>query len=162
MKPRICFLLATYFGFGLSKRAPGTVGSFATLPLAFSLAYVFGLPGIVIGVLAAFVIGIITVKEVLKTTPHDPGFVVIDEVAGQLLTFAPVAGYLQGNLHTATIYLVGFVLFRIFDIFKPQPVRWADRKILNAWGVMLDDIIAGVYAMLILYILFVFRLIPIL
>ena len=162
MKTRLCFLLATYFGFGWSKKAPGTVGSFATLPLAFVLAYFLGIWGIIAGVLLSFIIGILTVKEVLKTSPHDPGFVVIDEVAGQLLTFAPVASYLKDNLNAWTIYFTGFILFRIFDIVKPQPVRWADRNILNAWGVMLDDIIAGVYAMLILYILYVFRLVPIL
>lgn len=160
MKSRISFFLATYFGFGRSKKAPGTVGSLATLPLAFALAYYFGLWGIITGVLISFIIGIITVTEVLKTTPHDPGFVVIDEVAGQLLTFAPVAAFLQNNPRAWLTYLVGFILFRIFDIFKPQPVRWADRKILNAWGVMLDDIIAGVYAMLILYILQTFGMIP--
>lgn len=159
MRKRLSFWLATFFGFGYSRFAPGTVGSLATLPLAFLLAYFFGILGIISGVIISFIIGIAATAEVLKTTPHDPGFVVIDEVSGQLLTFAPVAAFLQGNLNSWGIYLSGFVLFRIFDIFKPQPVRWADRKILNAWGVMLDDIIAGIYAMLILYILFVFRII---
>jgi phosphatidylglycerophosphatase A len=85
--------------------------------------------------------------------------VVIDEVAGQLLSFATVAELLQHNTHAWLIYLCGFGLFRLFDIVKPQPVRWADRKILNAWGVMLDDIIAGVYATLILYIFVSFKII---
>lgn len=159
MKQRLSFWLATFFGFGYSKFAPGTIGSLATLPLAFALAYCWGFWGIIAGVVVSFTIGIIATAEVLKTTPHDPGFVVIDEVAGQLLAFAPVAAYLEGNLSAWKIYLCGFVLFRLFDIFKPQPVRWADRKILNAWGVMLDDIIAGIYAMLVLYILFVSRII---
>ena len=157
MKQRLAFWLATYFGFGNSKFAPGTVGSLATLPLAFVLAYNFGLQGIISGVVVSFVIGVLATAEVLKHTPHDPGFVVIDEVAGQLLTFASVAGFLQGRTTEALgVYLCGFVLFRIFDIIKPQPVRWADQKILNAWGVMLDDIIAGTYAMLILLILYKF------
>jgi phosphatidylglycerophosphatase A len=153
MKKRIYLLLATFFGFGFSKIAPGTVGSLATLPLAFVLAYFFGLPGIVIGVIVSFAIGVFVIKEILKNSPHDPGFIVIDETAGQLLTFAAVADFLQHNMNAWLVYIVGFILFRIFDITKPQPVRWADRKILNAWGVMLDDIIAGCYAMLILYIL---------
>lgn len=156
MKQRFSFLLATFLGIGYVKVAPGTIGSLITLPLAFVLAYFYGFIGIVCGALAAFIIGIASVKEVLKQTSHDPSFVVIDEVAGQLMTFAAVASHLQGNWHAWPLYLCGFILFRIFDIFKPQPVGWADRKILNAWGVMLDDIIAGVYAMLILYILFIF------
>ncbi len=156
MKRWVAFWLATFFGFGRSKIAPGTVGSLATLPLAFGLAYYTGVWGIVAGVVVAFFVGVAATKEVLKWTSHDPSFVVIDEVAGQLLTFAPLAAFLQGRADAWGVYLTGFVLFRIFDILKPQPVRWADKKVLNAWGVMLDDIIAGTYAMLILYILFIF------
>ena len=120
MKQRFSFLLATFFGVGYAKAAPGTIGSLVTLPLAFVLAYFHGLPGIVYGTLAAFVIGVLSVKEVLKQTPHDPSFVVIDEVAGQLMTFAAVASHLQGNWHAWPLYLCGFILFRIFDIFKPR------------------------------------------
>ena len=156
MKHQIAFFLATFFKVGNIKFAPGTFGSFATLPLAFILAYFHGLIGIITGSVIAFFIGVVVVKEVLKITSHDPSFVVIDEVAGQLLTFSLVANYLQYNTSSWKIYLCGFVLFRLFDIFKPQPVGWADKKILNAWGVMLDDIIAGIYAMIILYILFIF------
>jgi phosphatidylglycerophosphatase A len=159
MKKMIAFSLATFFGIGRSKYAPGTAGSLATLPLAFVLAYFYGLWGILAGVILSFVVGVIATAEVLKYTPHDPGFVVIDEVAGQLLSFATVAELLQHNTHAWLIYLCGFGLFRLFDIVKPQPVRWADRKILNAWGVMLDDIIAGVYATLILYIFVSFKII---
>ena len=153
MKKSLSFLIATYLGFGYSKFAPGTIGSLMTLPLAIVLAYFFGTTGIILGVVVTFLIGVIATTEVLRYTPHDPGFIVIDEVAGQLITFAAIAPHLQNNLNTWPIYLCGFILFRIFDIIKPQPVRWADHKITNAWGVMLDDIIAGVYAMLILYIL---------
>ena len=75
----------------------------------------------------------------------------IDEVAGQSLTFILLADKLIGNAQAWLVYLVGFAFFRLFDIWKPQPVRWADRKILNAWGVMLDDIFAGIYAAVCLY-----------
>ena len=148
--------MATFFGVGYSKIAPGTFGSLATLPLAFILTNYVGAWGIIATVLLVFIIGTIATTEVLRYTPHDPGFVVIDEVAGQLLTFAGVAPHLNNGFNDWAIYLAGFILFRIFDISKPQPARWADRKITNAWGVMLDDIIAGTYAALILYILFVF------
>ena len=154
MKKGLAFLIATFFGAGKFPFAPGTIGSLMTLPIAFALAYFWGVYGIVFGIVVSFFIGIIATKEVLKYTSHDPAFIVIDEVAGQLMSFAFVAQYLQGNPKEWVIYLSGFVLFRFFDIFKPQPVRWADRKILNAWGVMLDDIIAGCYAALILLIFY--------
>ena len=156
MKKNISFWIASYLGLGYSKIAPGTVGSLATLPLAFVLAYFYGIWGIITGIIVSFIAGVISTYEVLRYTPHDPGFIVIDEVAGQLTTFIVVAPYLQNNPKSWPIYIIGFILFRIFDIFKPQPVRWADKKITNAWGVMLDDIIAGVYSALILYILFSF------
>lgn len=156
MKKGVSFSIATFFGVGYSKIAPGTIGSLATLPLAYFITNYFGVWGISIAVFLIFIIGTMATTEVLRHTSHDPGFVVIDEVAGQLLTFVSVANYLQENINSWKIYLAGFILFRIFDIFKPQPVRWADRNITNAWGVMLDDIIAGTYATLILYILFVF------
>ena len=159
MKKRIYLLIATFLGSGFSKIAPGTMGSLTTIPLAFILAYFYGLIGIILGVITSFAIGVFVIKEILKNTPHDPGFIVIDETSGQLLTFAAVANFLQYNQHAWLVYITGFILFRIFDITKPQPVRWADRKILNAWGVMLDDIIAGCYAMLILYILHKFGII---
>ena len=98
MKKNISFILATYFGFGYSKIAPGTIGSLMTLPLAFVLAYFYGIAGIITGSVLVFIIGTISTTEVLRHTPHDPGFIVIDEVAGQLITFAAVAPHLQDNL----------------------------------------------------------------
>ena len=151
MFKKISFLLASFFGAGYAPAAPGTAGSLAALPFAFALAYYFGTWGIVIGTAVAFIIGTLTTAEVLKTSRHDPSFVVIDEVAGQLLTFVLIADILQYDADSWLMYLLGFMLFRLFDITKPQPVGWADRKLLNAWGVMLDDIFAGAYAAVILY-----------
>lgn len=153
MYTKLSFLLATFFGAGRAPFAPGTFGSLATLPLAFALAYFYGINGILTGAAAAFFIGVAATREVLKTSRHDPSFVVIDEVAGQLFAFAPVAAFLHNNASTAAglTYLLGFGLFRLFDITKPQPAKWADTKVLNAWGVMLDDIFAGLYAALLLY-----------
>ncbi len=157
MKQKISFLVATFLNSGRAPKAPGTFGSLATIPLAFVLAYFFGFSGIISGVIISFFIGAVAVKEVLKSTSHDPSFVVIDEVSGQLLTFAGVASYLHNNSSSLFFYVIGFVLFRIFDIFKPFPVSWADKKILNYWGVMLDDIFAGIYAGLILWLLHYFQ-----
>lgn len=153
MHKKFSYLLATFFGTGYAPFAPGTCGSLATLPLAFALAYFYGLCGILIGVAVSFFVGAAATHEVLKSSKHDPSFVVIDEVAGQLLAFAPLADFLYGRADFAAwmTYLLGFGLFRLFDITKPQPARWADSKVLNAWGVMLDDIFAGLYAAVILY-----------
>lgn len=76
--------------------------------------------------------------------------VVIDEVAGQSLTFTLVGNYLQGNWNFWYAYLIGFALFRLFDIVKMGPVKWADSKLKNAWGVMLDDMFAGCFAAVVL------------
>ena len=151
MKKKIAYLLASYFGFGFSPFASGTVGSLMTLPLAFACAYYWGIQGIISVSVIAFVIGVIASKEVLKYTAHDPSLIVIDETAGQLLSFAFIADSLYHNTHAWSIYLAGFALFRLFDITKPQPARYFDRKVLNAWGVMLDDIAAGIYAAIVLY-----------
>lgn len=147
----LCYILCSFFGMGYSPFASGTVGSFATLPLAFVCAYFYGLTGILSATIISFFIGVIASKEVLKYTAHDPSLIVIDETAGQLLSFAFIADSLYHNTHAWSIYLAGFALFRLFDITKPQPARYFDRKVLNAWGVMLDDIAAGIYAAIVLY-----------
>lgn len=151
MYRKLCFAIVSVLGVGYCPFASGTAGSLVTLPLAFAAAYFYGTWGILLASIVAFFIGVIASKEVLKYTKHDPSEIVIDEVAGQLLSFVLVADRLSGNSETWLVYIVGFVLFRLFDIWKPQPARWADTKILNAWGVMLDDIFAGIYAALCLY-----------
>lgn len=153
MYKKLAFAIASMGGTGYCPFASGTAGSFATLPFAFALAYFYGVWGILLGTIAVFFLGTIATKEVLKYTKHDPSIVVIDEMAGQLLSFVLVANQLTGNTGAKAIilYLLGFALFRLFDITKPQPAKWADSKVLNAWGVMLDDIFAGVYATIVLY-----------
>ena len=152
MQKKTAYILASYLGLGYSPKAPGTVGSFFTLPLAFFCAYQWGAPGVWAQAAIAFIIGVSASQEVLKYTEHDPSLIVIDEVVGQALTFLPIANDLANNAHLWPFYLIGFAFFRLFDIWKPQPVRWVDCKILNAWGVMLDDVFAGVYAAICLFI----------
>ena len=149
----LCYTAVSGFGVGYFPFASGTAGSFATLPFAFAAAYFYGVWGILALALFSFIIGVIASKEVLKYTKHDPSIIIIDEVAGQLLSFAFVANMLVENLHAWSVYLFGFLLFRLFDIWKPQPAKWADTKVLNAWGVMLDDVFAGIYAGIVLYLL---------
>ena len=151
MRKKLSFVVASSFGVGYCPFASGTAGSLATLPLAFAVAYFYGVWGILAAAVIAFFAGVATSREVLKYTKHDPSLIVIDEVVGQLLAFALVADKLVANTQAWAVYVIGFALFRLFDIWKPQPARWADQKVLNAWGVMLDDVFAGIYVALCLY-----------
>lgn len=147
MKNKIARFLASYFGLGYSRKAPGTIGSLGTLPVAFIVAYFFGTAGVLLAALIAFMIGVWATHEVISNQEEkDPSMVVIDEFAGQMLTFTFVASLLYHNLNAWLVYVIGFALFRLFDIVKLGPVKWADTKLKNAWGVMLDDIFAGIFA----------------
>lgn len=138
-------LVATWGGSGLLPGAPGTWGSLATLPAAWFIADRWGPPALFVAAAAAFVIGMLATHRYLLHAHHkDPGTVVIDETAGQLLALAvvPVDPWW---------YLAGFALFRLADIYKPWPASWADRSLSGAWGVMTDDIFAAFYVVGILY-----------
>jgi len=153
MLKKISLMIATFFGAGLSPVAPGTIGSFASLPLAFLVTYFFGFDGIVYAVAFIFCIGVIAIYFATKDEEQkDPGKIVIDETAGQLTSFILVTPYLYHNatLDACIVYLLGFGLFRFFDIIKIGPVKWADTNFKNAFGVMLDDIFAGLFAAIVL------------
>lgn len=150
MKNKVAHILATYFGLGLSKYAPGTVGSLGTLPLAYALIYFGGFQALMIAAVIIFGIGVWATDIVIKDTGvTDPSKVVIDETVGQLLSFAIVAymapEYLLGY-ESWLFYAAGFLFFRFFDIVKKGPVKYFDTKVLNAYGVMLDDVFAGLFA----------------
>ncbi len=136
--------IATGFGSGLSPRAPGTIGSLAALlPWWFLLRELPALPyGAVL--VAGSVLGVWASNWVIaKTRISDPGFVVWDEFIGLWIAlFLLPAGWIW--------IAAGFALFRLFDIWKPWPVGWADRKIHGGLGVMLDDILAGLLAFAVL------------
>lgn len=144
---KIARQLAVWFGCGLAPKAPGTVGSLGALPLL--VLALFGQVEVVLAaVVVLFAAGLWAVARVLrKTKQSDPQFVVIDEVVGQLLTFVLVSGE---PLHASTLAL-GFVFFRFFDIVKVWPACFFDKKVHGAWGIMMDDVIAGIYAALALY-----------
>jgi len=148
-------LIATFFGSGLLKPASGTWGSLATLPFVWLIFWAsdgntmmaFGLLASATG--AATGIGWwATAKYLEATGSHDPSEVVIDEVAGQLLTFLVALFFIP--VFTWDVFLAAFLLFRIFDITKVWPANWADGQLEGATGVMLDDLFAGVYAGLVL------------
>ena len=140
-------LLATWWGTGLSPRAPGTVGSVAALPFCtFWLLYLpaWGVAGVafvllILGVWAAEQAGAAWGKA-------DHGAIVIDEVLGQFLALAVPCYVLGASAASFHLLLVGFVLFRFFDIAKPWPVSYFDKHWKSGWGVMLDDVVAGLLA----------------
>ncbi len=135
-------LAATWFGAGLLPRAPGTWGSAAALPFAWVLVWAGGPRLLLAAAAACFLVGWwAAAVYVRRTGVDDPGEVVIDEVAGQWLVLA------AAPLHPLA-YLVGFALFRLFDVWKPWPVSWADRTIGGGLGVMVDDILAALYGLL--------------
>jgi len=128
------------------------MGSLVSLPIIFYICYKFGLGGLLITIILSFIVAMICVKKVLTYTEHDPSFVVIDEFIGQAVTFLLIANTLISKTNIVP-YIIGFILFRIFDVIKPYPVSYADKKIKNAFGVILDDIFAGIYATIILYVI---------
>jgi len=143
----IGWVLATWFGSGCAPKAPGTVGSFCSLPLV-AIGLLGGQSTLLITAGILFVVGWWATAVVLHTqSKHDPGFIVIDETVGQTLTFALVIG----QPVSLTILLAGFLLFRFFDIVKLWPASYFDKHVCNAFGVMMDDVMAGMYAALILY-----------
>ncbi len=156
MKKKISFLLASFFGSGYIHPASGTWGSFASFVAIIPFAYFYGVLGIVFFSLLSFIIGWLSSRVVLRYTEHDPSFIVIDETAGQTITFLFVANILKGSFSYWYLYLIGFFLFRLFDITKPLFIGWADKKIENAFGVMFDDILAGISAGICLYIITLF------
>jgi phosphatidylglycerophosphatase A len=141
-------LLATWFGAGLLPKAPGTWGSLAALPFAWLIATAAGWPGLLAAPLLVFVIGCWAADRAARQLGiDDPGLVVIDEVAGVWLVL------LLATPPDPLLYAAGFLLFRLFDITKPWPVSWADRQIGGGLGIMLDDILAALYALPLLAVL---------
>lgn len=137
-------LIATFFGSGLLKPASGTWGSLAALAPGLLIAERFGASGLLIGAALAYGLGHwASTVWINGTEDKDPSPIVIDEVAGLwlTLTLAPL---------TPLGAALAFGLFRFFDIVKPWPVRWADKNIGGATGIMLDDILAGIWAALVL------------
>ena len=143
---KLSFLISTLFGTGYCPKAPGTAGSFVSLPIIFLVCFYFGFRGLLILIIVSYLLAFFSIKEVLKYTKHDPGFVVIDEFIGQAISFLFISGYLKNNTESLWIYIVGFLFFRFFDVKKPFPVGYIDKKFLTANGVILDDVFAGLYA----------------
>ncbi|ENV43167.1 MULTISPECIES: phosphatidylglycerophosphatase A family protein [Acinetobacter] len=141
------------FGSGLLPKAPGTFGSaFALLFIPLWLA--IDLSSTILAIILMSLIGIYICGHTAKVMGvHDDGRIVWDEFAGQSITFLPL---LYLNEMSWMWALVGFALFRLFDVWKPWPIRVIDRQIDGGFGIMLDDIIAGLWAALCILLYFYF------
>jgi phosphatidylglycerophosphatase A len=134
--------IATGCGLGLLPAAPGTWASLAALPCGWLIDLKFGGPGLLLAAAIAFAAGCWAAGRVAAASGVlDPGFVVIDEIAAQLLVLS--AAPLDWRF-----YLAAFLLFRLFDIWKPFPVDWLDHYVKGGFGIMLDDIAAALYALI--------------
>jgi phosphatidylglycerophosphatase A len=150
--PRASTVVASVFGIGYFEIAPGTIMSAIAVPLGILIALRGGGGmGLIGAFLIAFAIGVLACADhVRETGRQDPPECVIDELAGQWLACAFAVLTFGGRLPVDHISLpafaLAFVLFRLFDIWKPWPVSWADQKLSGGVGVMTDDAIAGLMA----------------
>ncbi|MDP3935402.1 MAG: phosphatidylglycerophosphatase A [Alphaproteobacteria bacterium] len=142
----ISYWIATWFKVGLWPKMPGTWGSLMAIPAAALLYFIFGVKGLMIATFIVFILGIVSSYFVLYSSlDSDPSFIVIDEVAGQWLVL-----WAAGN--DIRFWIVGFVLFRLFDILKPFPIKPIETyfaegsQLSKATGIMVDDIAAAIYA----------------
>ena len=154
MKAPFARFIATGFFSGLSPRAPGTVGSLVFLLLWLGVLSLFQSVALLIGlglVLVTTVVGLMASSRYLLSLEHsiaDPQEIVIDEWAGLAIALLPAIG------GSAPIWspIAAFVLFRFFDILKPGPIRRAE-ALPRAWGIMADDILAGIASAVLLFFL---------
>ncbi len=150
-------IITSFFGAGLIPFAPGTWGSLAAVPVAWALHILGGPLLLLAATVAVFCGGWWTTGQFTAgLTDHDPSEIVIDEVAGMFIALLPVSfGAWYAGVEFIKLYpgiITAFLAFRLFDIWKPWLVGWADRM-HTPLGVMLDDVIAGVFAALVVAIL---------
>ncbi len=132
--------LATWGGLGFFRPAPGTWGTLGALPPGLIALKGFGLPGLLVLILAVTLAGLWASRKFEeRTQTHDNSSIVIDEVAGMMIALSSTGGALLP-------VVAAFALFRFFDILKPWPVGFIDRKIPGAPGIMCDDLAAGCMA----------------
>ncbi len=139
-------LLAFGFGSGLAPKAPGTWGTLAAVPFLFLWQYL-PWPAYLSLLTISFLLGVYICQSVSnKLGVHDHGGIVWDEFVGLWLTFFLVDLTWQS-------LVIGFILFRFFDILKPFPIKWLDQKVKGGFGIMIDDVLAGIFACVLLHIL---------
>jgi phosphatidylglycerophosphatase A len=142
IKRPICFL-GLGFGSGLAPKAPGTFGTLAAVPIVWGMQSL-SLTNYLLVTLIAFIVGIwICQQSAQWLQMEDPSAVVWDEIVGYMVTMITAPKGWEW-------LLLGFILFRIFDIWKPWPIKWADQKLHGGFGIMVDDVIAGVFALILI------------
>jgi len=159
---KINFLFVTLFGIGKIKKIPGTIASLATIIFLFFLLNILKISPnlILLSVIIIFFISLYTINIFIKDLDDkDPKEVVIDEFIGQSIPICLYEIAHEGEKEpnqVLTSYFIMFILFRIFDIIKPYPVSYYDKNFKNSFGVIMDDVCAGLYvvAVLVLYMVF--------
>ncbi len=140
MRDRAAIIVSMGFGAGLMPGAPGTAGSALALPIAWLSYRGAGWMGLALVTLIVTMLGFWSCRRVERIwAEHDSPKIVIDEMAGQLVAFLPLTC-------SWPHLIVGFGLFRLFDTVKPWPAGWIDREVKGGAGVMLDDLVAGIFA----------------
>jgi len=136
-------LLAFGFGSGLSPKAPGTMGTLAAIPLYLMMENM-GLMAYITMLIVTFAIGIYLCDKTSKDMGvHDHGGIVWDEFVGYWITMLAAPEGWQW-------IVFGFVLFRFFDVIKPWPINWLDKHVHGGFGIMIDDVLAGVMALVVM------------
>jgi phosphatidylglycerophosphatase A len=149
--PRAAIFLATGAGAGYGPVAPGTWGSAVGVVLYLPLSAA-GPAGYAVACLGLLAAGIWAAEQAERAFGKDDGRIVIDEVVGQLLTLSPLLAD-PDRLRSPFWLVTGFVAFRLFDVWKPGPARWAERRFSGGLGVMLDDVVAAALAALLLVVI---------
>ena len=162
---RLVYWLGIGLGSGLPRRAPGTWGTVGGLIVAIPLLSLGFVPFLIITILACLLGNSICGRTSELMGGHDNPHIVWDEWAGMWLTLLPLSymGIANGSfwqnitqIPTIVAIIIAFILFRFFDIIKPPPIGWADKKVAGGLGIMLDDIIAGVMAAAVWVIIYTF------
>ena len=159
MLKKINFLFVTLFGIGKISKIPGSIASLVTTVFLFFLFHVVNISANIIlaSIVVIFFISLWSVSIFIKSLDNkDPNEVVIDELIGQSIPICLYEIAHEGTKETSqvlTFYFIIFILFRIFDIVKPYPVSYYDKNFKNSFGVVMDDVCAGLYvvAVLVLY-----------
>ena len=152
----IIFIFVTLFGIGKIKKIPGSYASLATTLFLYFLFHILNIPPniILVSIIFIFFISIYAVNIFIKNLENkDPKEVVIDEFIGQSIPICLYEIAHEGTKETERIlifYFVMFILFRIFDIVKPYPVSYYDKNFKNSFGVIMDDVVAGLYVVAVL------------
>ena len=157
------YLFVTCFGIGSIRFAPGTITSLITTVFLYSLFHIINLSNntILVILLIVFIYSFYAVSEYIKYNENkDPKVVVVDEFIGQSITiflYEVAHGSAKESHEAVLFYLYIFILFRYFDIKKPFPVSFFDKKFKNSFGVIFDDVVAGLYVVLTLIIFMIIK-----